>query len=284
MNDFRYHAPDSVDDALRLLQGADDGKLLAGGMSLLPLMKLNLAAPSDVISLANVPGLSEIAERDGQAYGEGAYGQGAYGGAGHAHIEIGALCTHDQVAASSAVRRRIPALAEMASGIGDPQVRNRGTIGGSLAHNDPAADYPAACLALGASVTTDRRELTADDFFQGMFATALEDDEIVVSVRFPVPERAGWAKFANPASKYAVAGVMVAQGPAGTRVAVTGASGDGAFRAGDMETALSRSFAAGALDDVEVSPDEMLSDGAAGPEYRAHLVRVMAKRAVEACA
>lgn len=269
MNDFRYHAPDSVNDALRLLQGADDGKLLAGGMSLLPLMKLNLAAPSDVVSLANVPGLSEIAEGDG---------------AGRSHIEIGALCTHDQVAASSAVRRKMPALAQMAGGIGDAQVRNRGTIGGSLAHNDPAADYPAACLALGASVATDRRELAADDFFQGMFATALEDDEIVVSVRFPVPERAGWAKFANPASKYAVAGVMVAQGPAGTRVAVTGASGDGAFRAGDMEAALSRSFEARALDDVEVSPEEMLSDGAAGPEYRAHLVRVMAKRAVEACA
>lgn len=264
MQEFQYHTPDSVDGAVSALRDGQDGKVMAGGMSLLPLMKLGLAAPGGLVSLAKVSGLDEIVDADGQ-------------------VEVGALCTHAQVAASPVVRRRIPALAAMAGGIGDPQVRNRGTIGGSLAHNDPAADYPAACLALGATVATDRREIVADDFFQGMFLTALEDDEVITSVRFPVPKRAGWAKFPNPASKYAVAGVMAADGPAGVRVAVTGASGDGVFRASEMEAALASSFEASSVAGVAMPAEGMLSDDAAGAEYRAHLVTVMAKRAVEAC-
>ncbi len=265
MRDFTFHAPTSLDDALAALRGSEGGKLIAGGQSLLPIMKLNLAAPTDVVSLAGVPGLGDIADQGDS-------------------VEVGAMCTHAQVAASDVVRSRIPALAQMADGIGDAQVRNTGTIGGSVAHNDPAADYPAACLALGATIVTDRREIGADDFFQGMFMTPLEDDEVITAVRFPVPDRAAYAKFANPASKYAVAGVMVADGAAGVRVAVTGASGDGAFRASEMEAALAESFSADAVAGVSMSADGMLSDTAAGAEYRAHLVTVMAKRAVEACA
>ena len=264
MQDFNYHAPTSVDDALAALRGAEGGTLIAGGQSLLPIMKLNLAAPTDVVSLAGVPGLDGIHD-DGDS------------------VTVGAMCTHTQVAESDIVRARIPALARMADGIGDAQVRNAGTIGGSVAHNDPAADYPAACVALGATIVTDRREIAADDYFQGMFMTALEDDEIITSVRFPVPDRAAYAKFANPASKYAVAGVMVADGSAGVRVAVTGASGDGVFRVAAMEAALGDSFSGDAVAGIAVPADGMLSDTAAGPEYRAHLVTVMAKRAAEAC-
>ena len=264
MQDFNYHAPTSVDDALAALRGAEGGTLIAGGQSLLPIMKLNLAAPTDVVSLGGVPGLDGIQD-DGDS------------------VTVGAMCTHAQVAASGVVGGRIPALARMAEGIGDAQVRNAGTIGGSVAHNDPAADYPAACVALGATIVTDGREIAADDHFQGMFTTALEDDEIIVAVRFPVPDRAAYAKFANPASKYAVAGVMVADGPAGVRVAVTGASGDGVFRVAAMEAALGDSFSADAVAGLAVPSDGMLSDTAAGAEYRAHLVTVMAKRAVEAC-
>ena len=264
MQDFSYHTPDSLDDALSALRASQDGKLIAGGHSLLPVMKLNLSAPSDLVSLAGVPGLAEIAD-DGDS------------------VKVGAMCTHQQVADSGVVGARIPALAAMAGGIGDAQVRNAGTIGGSVAHNDPAADYPAACLALGATIVTDRREIGADDYFTGMFETALADDEIITAVRFPAPARAGWAKFANPASKYAVAGVMVADGPAGVRVAVTGAAGDGAFRAAEMEAALGGDFSADAVAGVVVSADGLLSDTAAGAEYRAHLVTVMAQRAVEAC-
>ncbi len=264
MNDFTYHAPTSLDDALAALRGAEGGTLIAGGQSLLPIMKLNLAAPTDVVSLAGVPGLGDITD-DGDS------------------VTVGAMCSHAQVAGSAVVQGRIPALAAMADGIGDAQVRNAGTIGGSVAHNDPAADYPAACVALGATIVTDRREIGADDYFQGMFMTALDDDEVITAVRFPVPARAGWAKFANPASKYAVAGVMVADGPAGVRVAVTGASGDGVFRAAEMEAALADSFSADAVAGIGVSSHGLLSDTAAGAEYRAHLVTVMAKRAVEAC-
>ncbi|MCY4400904.1 MAG: xanthine dehydrogenase family protein subunit M [Gemmatimonadetes bacterium] len=264
MNDFTYHAPTSMDEALGALRGAEGGKVIAGGQSLLPIMKLNLAMPSDLVSLAGVPGLADIAD-------------------GGDSVTVGAMCTHAQVAASAIVQGRIPALAAMADGIGDAQVRNAGTIGGSVAHNDPAADYPAACVALGATIVTDRREISADDFFRGMFMTPLEEDEVITAVRFPVPARAAYAKFANPASKYAIAGVMVADGPAGMRVAVTGASGDGVFRVAAMEAALGDSFSGDAVAGISVSTDGMLSDTAAGAEYRAHLVTVMARRAVEAC-
>ena len=264
MQDFNYHAPTSMNEALDALRGAEGGKVIAGGQSLLPIMKLNLAMPSDLVSLAGLPGLADITDNGDS-------------------VEVGAMCTHAQVAGSATVQGRIPALAALAVGIGDPQVRNAGTIGGSVAHNDPAADYPAACVALGATIVTDRREISSDDYFQGMFMTPLEDDEVITAVRFPVPARAAYAKFANPASKYAVAGVMVADGPAGVRVAVTGASGDGVFRVAEMEAALEASFSADAVAGIAVSTDGMLSDTAAGPEYRAHLVTVMAKRAVEAC-
>jgi carbon-monoxide dehydrogenase medium subunit len=253
-----------MDEALGALRGTEGGKVIAGGQSLLPIMKLNLAMPSDLVSLAGLPGLADITDNGDS-------------------VEVGAMCTHAQVAGSATVQGRIPALAALAVGIGDPQVRNAGTIGGSVAHNDPAADYPAACVALGATIVTDRREISSDDFFQGMFMTPLEEDEVITAVRFPVPARAAYAKFANPASKYAIAGVMVADGPAGVRVAVTGASGDGVFRVAAMEAALEASFSADAVAGIAVSTDDMLSDTAAGPEYRAHLVTVMAKRAVEAC-
>ena len=263
MEDFQYHAPSSIDDVLSALRGADDGKVLAGGMSLVPLLKLDLAAPSDVVSLRNVPGLSDIED--------------------HGHcLKIGACCTHAQVAASSVVRERIPALAAMAGRIGDPQVRNRGTIGGSVAHNDPAADYPAACVGLAATIITDRRKISSDEFFGAMFETPLEEDELIRAVCFPIPKGASYAKFENPASKYAVAGVMVAESSDGVRVAVTGA-GAGVFRVAEMEAALTEDFSADAVAGIRVSSDGLLSDNAAGAEYRAHLVAVMAKRAVEAC-
>ena len=253
-----------MDDAVAALRGGGGAKVIAGGQSLLPIMKLNLAAPTDLVSLAGVPGLADIAD-------------------GGDSVPVGAMCTHAQVAGSGIVQARIPALAAMADGIGDAQVRNAGTIGGSVAHNDPAADYPAACVALGATIVTDRREIHADHFFLGMFMTPLGDDEVITAVRFPVPERAAYAKFANPASKYAVAGVMVAKRGTGVRVTVTGASGDGVFRVTEMEEALEACFCGESVAGIKVSSDGMLSDTAANPEYRAHLVTVMAKRAAEAC-
>ena len=194
---------------------------------------------------------------------------------------IGALCTHAQVAGSDLVRDAIPALAHLVGEIGDPQVRNRGTLGGSVAHNDPAADYPAACIALGATVITNRREIHADEFFQAMFTTALDEDEIITAVRFPVPERAAYAKFPNPASKYAVVGVMVAKGAGGVRVAVTGA-GDGVFRIAEMENALNASYDSSSIEGIATASDGLVSDTAATAEYRAHLIGVMARRAVAA--
>lgn len=263
MKDFAFHRPASVADAIQALRGAEEGRFLAGGQSLLPVMKLQLAAPTDLVS---VTGLAEL--KGVQVDGD--------------HVVIGAATTHDEVSRSHAVRQAIPALAELAGDIGDPQVRNRGTLGGSVAHNDPAADYPAALVALGATVVTDRREIAADDFFQPMFATPLEDDELVTAVRFPIPEKAAYAKFHSPASKYALVGVMVAAGPAGVRVAVTGA-GPGVFRVAAMEQALAADFSAGALDGITIEAAGLVSDLEAGAEYRAHLVTVMAKRAVAAC-
>jgi aerobic carbon-monoxide dehydrogenase medium subunit len=297
MKSFSYHRPRSVADAVALLRAHDSAKLLAGGQSLLPVMKFDLAEPSDLVSLAGIPALREIRF-------EGAAGSG--GG----ELVIGALATHDEVSASPEVRRRIPALADLAAGIGDAQVRNRGTIGGSLAHADPAADYPAAVLALGATVETDRRRIAADDFFTGLFATALAADEIVTAVRFPVPERAAYVKFPHRASKYAVAGVMVAKLAAGgatagapgeagggaVRVAVTGA-GPKVFRLPALEAALAARFspdaagnsgggAAGAGSGgaaALVAPADLRADGESSPEYLAHLVTVMARRAIQAC-
>lgn len=262
MKSFEFHRPQSVADAVALLQGDDAAKVLGGGQSLLPVMKLDLAQPSAVVSLGGISGLREI--RDGDP------------------LVIGALATHDEVATSSVVRQRIPALAALASGIGDAQVRNRGTLGGSIAHADPAADYPAAVLGLGATIETDRRRIAADDYFLGLFTTALEADEIVTAVHFPVPERAGYLKFASPASKYAIVGVMVAKTAGGVRVAVTGA-GSKAFRVPVWESALAANFSPGAITPGAVSPGDLRSDNEASAEYRAHLVTVMARRVVQAC-
>jgi len=262
MHAFRYRRPSSVAEAVSALAAAADGKVIAGGMTLIPIMKQRLAQPSDIIDLGGIGGLDAIAI-DG------------------ASLVVGAIATHDAVASSPEVQRAIPALADLAGDIGDPQVRNRGTIGGSIANNDPAADYPAAVLALGATIHTDRRRITADDFFTGLFETALEDDELIVKVSFPVPEKAGYAKFKQQASRYALAGVMVSEDPAGVRLAVTGAA-PCVFRAMEMEAALSARFRPAALDGLDVPADGLNADIHGSPEYRAHLIGVMAKRAVAA--
>ncbi|MGD8810628.1 MAG: FAD binding domain-containing protein, partial [Gammaproteobacteria bacterium] len=199
-------------------------------------------------------------------------------------VTVGAMTTHATVAGSDEVRKAIPALADLAEQIGDPHVRHRGTIGGSIANNDPAADYPAACLGLGATIVTSKREVAADDFFEGMFETALEEDEIITAVRFPKPTRAAYMKFPNPASRYALVGVFVAETNDGVRVAVTGAGQDGVFRVAEMESALGSNFTPDAVADIAVPQDDLNSDIHASAEYRAHLITVMAKRAVAAAA
>ncbi|MEE8499545.1 MAG: xanthine dehydrogenase family protein subunit M [Kiloniellales bacterium] len=264
MYNFNYHRPGSVEEAVQLLSGAADGTLMGGGMTLIPVLKQRLANPSDVVDIGGISGLSGISEDGG-------------------NIVVGATTIHASVASDATVQAKIPALAALAESIGDAQVRNRGTIGGSIANNDPAADYPAALVGLGATVRTNQREIAADDFFTGLFETALGDAEVITAVAFPVPDKAGYAKFPNPASRYAIVGVMVSQGPAGTRVAVTGA-GACVFRAADMEAALSSNFSAEALSGASVSADGFNSDIHASAEYRAHLVGVMARRAVAAAA
>ncbi|MFT3697041.1 MAG: xanthine dehydrogenase family protein subunit M [Kofleriaceae bacterium] len=261
MKDFEFHRPSSVADAVALLKSKPEAKLLSGGQSLLPVLKLELAEPSDLISLAGIKELHDI-RVDGD------------------RVIIGALVTHAEVNESDAVKKVIPALATLAGWIGDAQVRNRGTIGGSVAHADPAADYPAALVALGATIATDRRKIAAEDFFKGLFETALERDEIVTAVHIPKPKRAAYEKFAHRASKFALVGVMVAETSAGVRVAVTGAA-PSVFRVPAMEAALAKSWTAAALDGISVPPDDLMSDTEASAEYRAHLVTVMAKRAVQ---
>jgi aerobic carbon-monoxide dehydrogenase medium subunit len=262
MEDFNYHRPASVEDAVKLLKDAPEAKLLSGGMTIIPTMKQRLAAPSDVIDLTGL-GLSGVTAQGNT-------------------LTIKACTTHADVATNDTVRQKIPALAELAAHIGDPHVRNRGTIGGSVANNDPAADYPAAVMALKGTVVTNRREIAADEFFTAMFETTLGDDEIVIAVKFEVPRRAGYAKFPNPASRYAMAGVFVADfGSGQVRVAVTGAA-DSVFRVEAMEQALAGDFSAQAIAGITVPADTCLSDMHASSEYRAHLVNVMAKRAIAA--
>jgi carbon-monoxide dehydrogenase medium subunit len=264
MYDFTHHRPASVDDAVKAISGADDGKIMAGGMTLIPTMKQRLASPSDIVDLGRIAALKGIKEEGGS-------------------LVIGAMTTHATVAADATVQKKIPALAALADGIGDPQVRNRGTIGGSIANNDPAADYPAGLVGLGATVHTTKRQIPADDFFTGLFETALAEDEIVTAVAFPIPEKAAYMKFANPASRYAIVGVMVSKGPAGVRVAVTGAA-PCVYRLGEAESALGGKFSADAVAGVKVSADGLNSDLHASSEYRANLVSVMLKRAVAAAA
>ncbi|MDP2357218.1 MAG: xanthine dehydrogenase family protein subunit M [Beijerinckiaceae bacterium] len=262
MHNFDYHAPKTLDSALALLRDKEDGKIIAGGMTLLPTLKQRLAAPSDLVDLATLSELKGV-RRDGD------------------EIVIGAMTTHADVAANADVQSLIPGLAHLASVIGDPAVRHRGTIGGSVANADPAADYPAAVVALNATIVTNKREIAGDDFFVSLFETALERDEIITSVRFPIPERAGYEKFRHPASGYAVVGVMVAKFGDKVRVGVTGAAGS-AFRATDFEAALEKSFTPDVLLGIAVSPDDLLSDIHCTNEYRAHLVNVMARRAIAA--
>jgi carbon-monoxide dehydrogenase medium subunit len=262
MYDFNYHRPVSLDEARKILGANEEAKVIAGGMTLLPTMKMRLARPSDLVDLAGIQELQGI-EDTGDA------------------IVIGAMTRHAEVAASDTVKNAIPALAELADSIGDAQVRNRGTLGGSVANSDPAADYPAAVLGLNATVKTDQRDIPASEFFQGMFETALAEDELVIAVSFPKPKRAAYCKFPNPASRYAVAGVMVAETVDGIRVAVTGA-GACAFRASGFEEALSASFSVDAIAGLSVDAKDLNSDLHASAEYRAHLVGVMAQRAVKA--
>ena len=262
MYNFNYHRPSSLADAAKALQGASEGKLVAGGMTLIPTLKQRLAKPSDLVDLAKIGDLKGI-KKDGNT------------------IVIGAMTKHVEVATSDVVKGAIPGLAALAEHIGDPAVRNRGTIGGSIANNDPAADYPSAVVALGATVITNKRKIEADGFFKGMFETALDPGEIITAVQFPIPEKAAYSKFPNPASRYAIVGVFVAKTVSGVRVAVTGA-GPSVFRQKDMEAALGKSFAPDAVANIKVSPSGLNGDIHASPEYRAHLVTVMAKRAVAA--
>jgi carbon-monoxide dehydrogenase medium subunit len=260
MNEFLFHRPASVADAVRLLGAAADGKAIAGGQSLLPAMKLGLAAPAELIDLSGVADLGGISV-DARS------------------VRIGAMATHAAVAASPEVRRAIPALARLSDGIGDPAVRARGTMGGSLANNDPAACYPAAVLALGATVHTDRRAIGADDFFQGMYTTALAPDELITSVEFPIPRQAAYEKFVQPASRFAIVGVFVARTDGEVRVAATGAAAC-VFRVQALEAALRARFSPQACDGVAIPADGLNGDMHASARYRAHLVGVLARRAV----
>lgn len=260
---FEYRKASSLDEAKSAFEAAEDGTYMAGGMTLIPTLKQRLAMPSDVIDLGPIEGLSGITV-DGSA------------------VTVGAMTCHADVAASADVQKAIPALAHLASLIGDPQVRNRGTIGGSLANNDPAADYPGAALGLGATIHTTTREIAADDFFTGLFETALEEGELITKVVFPIPEKAAYQKFPNPASRYAIAGAFVAKTSNGVRVAITGA-GPTAFRVSEMEEALNSSFTPAAIAEITVPKDKLNSDIHASAEYRAHLVGVMAKRAIADC-
>ncbi|MBM3570298.1 MAG: xanthine dehydrogenase family protein subunit M [Alphaproteobacteria bacterium] len=262
MYDFAYHKPTNLADAAKLIGAKKDGRLLAGGQTLLPTMKQRLAQPSDLVDLAGVAELRGI-----KAEGGG--------------VTVGAMTTHYAAHTSPELRKAIKALAKLAGGIGDPAVRNRGTLGGSIANADPAADYPAALVGLGATVNTNQRKIAADDFFKGLFETALKPGEIVLSVSFPAPKRAAYRKFANPASRYAIVGVFVAETANGVRVAVTGA-GPKVFRATALEQALAKKFAPESLAGASVPAAGLNSDLHASAEYRAHLIGVMAKRAVAA--
>jgi len=262
MYETTYHRASSVDDAAATFAKGKDSKFLAGGQTLLPVMKQRLASPSDVIDLSKIKDMVGIVPTNNG-------------------FEIKGATTHYDVAQSSDVQKAIPGLAYLASVIGDPAVRYRGTIGGSLANNDPAADYPAAVLALNATVKTNKRTIPADDFFKGLFTTALEDGEIITAVSFPVTAKSGYAKFRNPASRFALTAVFVARSPSGdVRVAAAGASQNGVMRVGAIESALTSNWSAAALDNVKVSASGMLSDIHGTADYRANLVRVMAQRAV----
>jgi len=262
MYETTYHRPSSIEDAAALFAKGSDSKYLAGGHTLIPVMKQRLAAPSDVIDLGRIKDLVGI-EVSGDA------------------LTIKAATTYFDITQSADVKRTIPAIAHLTSMLGDPHVRYRGTIGGSIANNDPAADYPAAVLALGATVKTNKRSISADDFFKGLFTTALEDGEIITAVSFPIPAKAGYSKMRHPASRFALTGVFVAKTKSGdVRVAATGASQNGVMRVGAIEAALKANWSASAIDGVKISADGLISDIHGTSDYRANLIKVMAQRAV----
>ncbi|MCA1369085.1 xanthine dehydrogenase family protein subunit M [Bradyrhizobium sp. BRP14] len=264
MYDTNYHRASSIDEAVNMMAAAAEGKYLSGGMTLIPTMKQRLAAPSDLVDLRHIAEMKGIAV-DGRS------------------VRIGAASTHEEVATSAALAAVCPAICRLAAHIGDPHVRHMGTIGGSIANNDPAADYPAAMLALDAVIVTDRREIGAGDFFIGLFETALEEGEIITAVRFEAPARAAYQKFPNPASRYAMTGVFVVHRDNGdVRVAVTGAGSDGVFRHPGLEAALAGNWSPDAVANVTVDAADLLSDLHASAAYRANLVKVMTKRAVAA--
>ena len=260
MYDFEFEKPSTVADAVKAL-ASEDAMALGGGQTLIPTMKQRLASPSKLVSLSGIAELQGVSSSGGT-------------------VSVGGATTHAVVAAEAGA---YPALAALAGEIGDPAVRNRGTIGGSIANNDPSADYPAAALASGATIRTDKREISADDFFQGMFETALDEGEIITTVDFPIPEAANYQKFKQPASRFALVGVMVAKYADGVRVAVTGASENGVFRWKEAEKALTKDFRTDALMDLDLNPLNMISDMHGTKEYRAHLAKVLTKRAVAAC-
>jgi aerobic carbon-monoxide dehydrogenase medium subunit len=258
---FTYHRPTTVRQAANLLAKNEDAKVLAGGHTLIPTMKLRLASPSQLVDLSQIEGLAGI-ELKGRS------------------VIIGAMTRHSEVANSPVVKENLPALAYLAGVIGDPAVRHRGTIGGSVANNDPTADYPAGCLGLGATIITNKRRIKADEFFKGMFETALEPDEIIVRISFPLVQKAAYEKFRNQASRYALVGVFVSKRSSEIRVAVTGAGGNGVFRVTHFEETLKKRFSPKSLDGLTVSPDGLNGDIHGSAEYRAHLIGVLAKRAV----
>ncbi len=262
MYDFSYQKPSSLPDALKILSDDMEAKALAGGQTFIPVLKQRLNKPSVIVDLAGI-GLTDITT-EGNA------------------ITVGAMATHHAIMSSPDIQAKIPGLAKMASWIGDTQVRHRGTMGGSLANNDPAACYPAAVLAIGATIHTDKRSIEADEFFQGMFTTALEPGELITKITFPIPETSNYEKFRNPASRYAMVGVFVAKGPKGVRVAITGAGQGGVFRQTEMEQALASNWSADAIKDIKTPADDLNGDIHASAEYRAHLIGVMARRAVAA--
>ena len=261
MKSFNFKSATNTKEAAKLATGR--ATFLAGGMTLLPAIKLRLAAYSELINIKKIKGLSGIKVSSKS-------------------LRVGATTTHAEVSAAKEVGKSIPSLAVLAEGIGDPQVRNRGTIGGSIANNDPAADYPSACLALNATIHTSKRKILADKFFKGMFETDLKKGELIESIEFEIPEKSGYAKFPNPASRYALVGVYVAKLKKEVRVAVTGA-GSCVFRSKELESALSKNFSSSSIDNVSISNKGLNSDIHASPEYRSHLIKVMARKAVSSC-
>jgi carbon-monoxide dehydrogenase medium subunit len=261
MNPFIYHRPKTIAEAEAQFADAEDAAFLSGGHTLLPAMKQRLAMPSHLVDLSGVDGMRGIAVKGSV-------------------VSIGAGTTHGEVAASQIVRGRIPALAGLAGSIGDRHVRHRGTIGGSVANNDPAADYPAAVLSLGATILTSKRRIAADDFFDGLYSTVREPKEIVTAVDFPIPEIAAYAKFRSAASRYSIVGVFISKTGSAVRIAVTGAGANGVFRPVELEQALSNDFRPDAIEGCSVDPSELMTDISGTAEYRAALIMIMAKRAL----